>query len=71
MSHLLKGQLYGPNRDQKLFKNSDMVKIPFKNSEIRKRDNVTFIKRSTFWPKIHVENTRDSVFFGLFSVSVT
>ena len=43
----------------------------FKNSKNRKRDSVTFLKRSTFWPRIYVENTRDSVFFGLFSVSVT
>ena len=43
----------------------------FKNSKNRKRDSVTFLKRSTFWPKTHVENTRDREFFCLFSKSVT
>ena len=38
LSHSLQGQLYGPNRDQKLFKNSYMVKTLFKKVQIQ---NVT------------------------------
>ena len=33
--------------------------------------DITFLLRSTFWPRIHVENTRGIVFFGLFSVNKT
>ena len=50
VSHSLLGQLYGPNRDQKLFKNSNTVKKLLKNSKNRKRDSVTFLIGSTCWP---------------------
>ena len=42
-SHSLLGQLYGPNRDQKLFTNSNKVKKPFKNSKNRNCGVVTFV----------------------------
>ena len=51
MSHLLKGQLFGPNRDQKLFKNSKMVKNCSKTVKI---ENVTvshLLKGQLFGPK--------------------
>ena len=70
-SHSLFGQLFGLKRDPKLFKNRDMVKKLFKNSKNALCDAVTFLIRSTFWPRIDVENSVISIKNDLFSDGVT
>ena len=59
--HSFKGQLHGPKRNDKLFKNINKVQKRLPNSnkvnftaKIRKRDSVTFITRSTLWPRIYI-----------------
>ena len=71
VSHSLLGQLYGPNRDQKLFQNSNTVKKLLKNSKNRVCDSVTFLIGSTCWPKKKFENGVTALKMAFFWVSVT
>ena len=65
-SHSLLGQLYGPKRDQKLFKYSNKVPKLLKNSKNRECDDVTFLIGSTLWPKIQNVTPSHSLLGQLF-----